>query len=50
MLWARFFGSISMQKVTQLNVQTYEIFGSSKLHFVMMGVQFFGMFKSLGQL
>ncbi len=49
--WAKNFGSVSMQKVMQLNVQSCEIFGSSKqLHYVMMGVQFCGMFKSLGQL
>jgi hypothetical protein len=40
-----------MQKVMQLNVQFCEIFGSSEqFHFVLMGVQFCGMFKSLGQL
>ncbi len=48
---ARFFGFIPMQKVTQLNVESCEIFGSlEQLHYVLSGVEFFGMFKSLGQL
>ncbi len=40
-----------MQKVMQLNVESYEIFGSlNQLHSILMGVQFCGMFKSLRKL
>jgi len=46
MQWARFFGFVSMQKVTQLNVLSCEIFGSlEQLHAVMMGVQFMECLK-----
>jgi hypothetical protein len=51
MQWARVFGFVSMQKVMQLNAESYEIFESSKqLHYILNGCEVCGMFKSLGQL